>query len=126
MPGRYLHAELGGVAYLVDDPRRADQALRRYAPDVEAVAAHQVLLDERYLGAEPGGRRRGDQPGGARADDHQVVATRWRRVAVRFRMNVVQQRLVVGIEWRDQRRRSRLRFTHVAQCNHLVTHRSPP
>ncbi len=58
---RHVHAELARVPHLGGGARGADQGLRRHAADVEAVAAHQVALDQRDAGAEPGRAGRGHQ-----------------------------------------------------------------
>ena len=56
------------------EPRGAQQSLGRYAAEVQAIAAQEVLFHQRHLGAEGGGAGRGDQPGGACAEDDEVVA----------------------------------------------------
>ncbi len=77
--------------------------LRRHAADVEAVAAEQMALDQRDLGAEPGRADRAHQAGGAGADHHQVIAVLRRRVAPVRRMDVLDQPPVVLVERLDQR-----------------------
>jgi hypothetical protein len=101
--GWNMHAKLVGVPHLMRRTRRTDQSLRRHAPDVQAIAAHQMLLDERHLCPEAGRRRCSHQAGRAGADHHEVVAALRRWVGVRLRANVAEQRLVVGIQRRDQR-----------------------
>ena len=71
---RHPHAERGGRAHVAHHARGADDALGWHTPDVEAVAAQQVPLDQRHPRAKPGRPRRRDEAGGARADHHEVVA----------------------------------------------------
>ena len=66
--------KLAASATSRDDARGADDALRRHAADVQAVAAHQVAFDQRDPRAQPGGAGGGHQAGGAGADHDQVVA----------------------------------------------------
>jgi hypothetical protein len=63
-----------GVLRLVPGASGPDKGLRRDAADVEAVAAHQVPLDQRHPSPEPGGDGGAHQTRGARPNDHQVVA----------------------------------------------------
>ena len=83
-----------GIAHLGVQAGSADERFRRHAADIQAVAAEQLALDERDLGAQ---RRRGvrrDQSRRAAADDHQVVARRGLRIAPVARADVFQPRLV--------------------------------
>ena len=50
---RHLDAQFSGPANLAYGLGRADDALRRHAAGVEAVAAHEVLLHERDLAPSP-------------------------------------------------------------------------
>ena len=99
--GRHPHAELARPAHVGDGAGRPDQALRRHAADVEAIAAHQPALDERHARAEPGRARRRDQPRGARPDHDQVVAARGLGIRPVFRVDIGHERLVVGVPWLD-------------------------
>ena len=57
----------------------ADDALRRHASRVEAVAAQKVALDHRHPSAQHGRTRRADQTGRSSADDDVVVVRCGRR-----------------------------------------------
>ena len=70
---RLAHAERLRMRDLRQQPRRADQRLRRHAAGVQAVAAHAVLLDQRHLRLHCGTDVGGDQTGTAAADHQQVV-----------------------------------------------------
>lgn len=61
-------------------PRGRDDGFRGHAPDVQAVAPHEVPLDQRHPGPEPRGSGRGDQPRRARPYHDQVVAASGNRV----------------------------------------------
>ena len=52
--------------------RCADQRLRRHAADDEAVATHEVPLNEGHTGAQPCGDRGGDEAARPRAHDDQI------------------------------------------------------
>ncbi len=67
-------ADRGSCANVADRSRRPDHGLRGHAADVEAVAAHEIALDECHASAETGGARRRHQAGSAGADHDQVVA----------------------------------------------------
>jgi hypothetical protein len=62
---------------------RPYQCLRRHTAEVEAVAAHAVLLDQRYLGLHGRGDVGRDQPGRAGADDDEVAIEARRPLPVR-------------------------------------------
>ncbi len=83
-----------------------DHPFRWHAADVEAVAAHEVPLDQRHPGAQSGGSGGGDQARGARTDDDQMVAgSRWRGVAPVGRVNVGDQAGVVLVHGGDEFRK---------------------
>ena len=90
-------AEFVAACNLGPGARRPHEPLRRDAADVEAIASHQVALDQRHAGAEPGGPRRRDEPGRTGADDDDVVAPGRLGIAPRGRMNVGDERLVVRV-----------------------------
>ena len=94
---RERNAELGTAARLVRRARRANDAFRRHAADVQAIAAHEIALDERDLRAQTGGARGAHQTRGAAADDDQIVFSRRRRIDPARRMTVFDQLLVVRI-----------------------------
>ncbi len=97
-------AELGRVPRRRPDPRRPDESLRGDAADIEAVATHQVPLDQRHLGADSRGYRGGHETGRTGADHDEVVASVGRGIVPLGRMDVggeLPVELVVG----DQRDR---------------------
>ncbi len=61
-------------------PRGRDDGFRGHAPDVQAVAPHEVPLDQRHPGPETRGTGGGDQPRRARPDHDEVVAVPRTRV----------------------------------------------
>ena len=99
--GRHPHAELARPAHVGDGAARPDQALRRHAADIEAIAAHQPALDERHARAESGRARRRDQPRGPGPDHDQVVAGRGLGIRPVIRVHIGHERPVVGIPWLD-------------------------
>ena len=48
---------VAAVARVMRRARRADDALRRHAADVETIAAQEIALDQRDLGAQARRRR---------------------------------------------------------------------
>ena len=108
--GRHLDPERARVAHRGGRAGGAEERLRRHAPDVQTVAAHEVALDERDLGPEPGGAGRGDEAGRAGAEDHEVVTRRRFRVGPLGRMDARGEPLIVLVE-RLERGRAR-RFIH--------------
>ena len=66
-------AEIPGALDVRQQLRRSDQRLRWHAPEVEAVAAHPVLLDQRDLGLHRRSDVGGNQSGGAGTDDDQIA-----------------------------------------------------
>jgi hypothetical protein len=101
----YLHAEARGGANVEHGTAGADHGLRRHAADVEAVAAHQVTLDEGDLGPHPGGPGGTDQTGGPGTDDDQVVPALRLGVDPVGRVDVGDQLPVVLVVKGDFRRR---------------------
>ena len=99
---RCAPGESRGVVEVGVEPRGAQERLGGDAAKVEAIAAQEVLLHQRHLGAEGGGAGRGDQPGGAGAEDDEVVAGGGLRVRPVRRPHVRQQLGVGGIV-REQR-----------------------
>ena len=94
---RRVPGESRRVAEIGVEPRRAQERLGRYAAEVQAIAAEEVPFHQRHLGAEGGGAGRGDQPGGAGAEDDEVVAGGGLRVLPARRPRVGQQLGVVGV-----------------------------
>ena len=92
-----LHAEPLCLPELRHDARGPDHRLRGDAADVEAVTAQEVSLDQRHAGAEPRRAGRRHEPGRPGADDHQVVPPRGLRVAPAGRVDVLEQRPIVGV-----------------------------
>ena len=90
-------AGLISAAGVVRELRGPDHRLRGHAADVEAVAAHEMALHERDLGAEARGHQRRDQARGAGADHDEVVAAVGGRVLPVRRMHVRDERGVVGV-----------------------------
>ena len=73
--------EAGRGIGLVNGLDRADQRLRGHAADIDAGAADGAMTDEGDLRALVGGGDRGREPGGARADDSEIIMAvpfRWR------------------------------------------------
>src|SRR5260221_659813 len=73
----HLHVDrcqaiVAGVAHLMNELRRGDEGLGRYAAGPEAVAAEGLALDERRAPPEARTPRCRDQPPGAAPDDHDV------------------------------------------------------
>ena len=58
----------------------ADESLGGDTPGVKAIAPEKVALHEGDAGAKPRGPGRRDEPGGAAANHHEVVSTRWNRI----------------------------------------------
>src|SRR5207247_10165231 len=96
---RYADAEFPRVPHLGHYSSRPDNRLARHATDVETVAAHQLALDERDFGAEPGRAGRRHQAGRPGADHHQVVTLGGRRVHPIGRMNIGLEALIVAVPW---------------------------
>jgi len=71
--GDAAKAELLCPAGVADDAGRANEGLGRHAAGVEAVPAHAAALDEAHAGLDRRGDIGGDEPGRARADDHEVA-----------------------------------------------------
>jgi hypothetical protein len=94
---RHLHPERRRVTDLPDDVRRAEHRLRGYAACDEAVAAHEVPLDQRDPGAQARGAGGGDEPRRSRADHHEVVASRRLRVVPAGGVSVLDEGAVVGV-----------------------------
>ena len=86
-----------------DGARRADHGLGRHTADIEAVAAHQVTLDQGDFGPQAGRPGCADQSGRAGADDHQVVAGGRFGVFSFVWMNMGRQLLVVRVPWAHYR-----------------------
>src|SRR5207249_7798502 len=87
-------AERRRIADLRAGARSSDEGLRGDAPDVEAVAAQQVLLDQGDAGAQAsraGGRH---EAGRAGADHHQVVPAGRLWIDPVGRMHVMNERAV--------------------------------
>ena len=91
----------GALAGVGPGARGADHPLGGDAADVQAVAAHQVALDQGDLGAEPGGPLGRDQTGGAGADHHQVVARGGLGVDPGVRMDVGEELAVELVQRLD-------------------------
>ena len=89
------HAELTRLACVGSDLCAANESFRGDTTDIQTVAPHQVLFNERYL--RPDTRRAcgGDQPGRASADDHEVVAGRGSWVDPVRGMDACDERLIV-------------------------------
>jgi hypothetical protein len=94
--GEFQTEELA-LLRLVDATRRADDGLRGDAADVQAVAPHQVALDQGDPGAEAGGDQRRDQASGPRADHDQVIAALGHGVLPVRRVDIGNQGGVVGV-----------------------------
>ena len=71
--------ELARALDVRQELRGADQRLRRHAAEVQAVAAHLVLLDQRHLGLDRGADIGRHEPRGA-GPDHDQVAIELRRL----------------------------------------------
>ena len=99
--GRDIHAELTRLAHRSHGPGRADDGLGRHAPYVQAIAAHEMFLDERDLCAESGRARGADQSCRAAADHDQVVAWRGQGVLPVRRMDVRNELLIVRVPRED-------------------------
>jgi hypothetical protein len=95
-PG-HAHPELARTADLGNGPGAAEQGLGRHAAVVEAVAAHQVFLDQGHLRAQAGRPGGADQPGRPRPDHHEVVAAGRSRVDPVRRVDVGHQLPVVTV-----------------------------
>ena len=93
----HADAEVAGVAHVGRGARRAQQRLGRHAADVETVAAEALALDQCHPATEAGRAGGRDQPGGAGAEDHEVIAARGRRVDPVGRAHVREQRAVMHI-----------------------------
>ena len=91
------NAELSAVARVMGGARGADEALRRHAADVEAIAAEEIALDQRDLRAEPGGAGGADQARRAAADDNHIVFSRRRRIVPARRVAVLDEAPVMSI-----------------------------
>ena len=83
-------------------PGGPDNRLRRHAAVVEAVPAHHSTLDQSDPGAQTGGSGGRDQPRGAPADHHQVIALGRLRIAPLGRMHMAEESTVVLVERLDQ------------------------
>src|SRR5258706_12792934 len=82
--------------------RGADEGFGWDATDIEAIAAQQMLLDERDFGAQPGGPRGGDEPGCAGADDHEIITWCRRGIGPIRRVDLSDKFLVVAVPRRDK------------------------
>ena len=74
------NAEWDTVLCVIGRARRAEDAFRRHAADVETIAAQKITLDKRDFRAQTGSARRADQARGAAADHHQIVFFRRQRI----------------------------------------------
>ena len=90
-----------GVASGGDCGCRSDQGFRRHATAVEAVAPHELALDEGDLCPESSGTGRGNESGGSGADDDQVVAVCGNRVLPARWVDIAEKFLVVGIAGKE-------------------------
>src|SRR6185295_14030068 len=61
------------MAHLMREFRAFDQRLARHAAVVQAIPAHLVRFDQRYLGLDNGADIGGDQTGGTGPDHHQIA-----------------------------------------------------
>ena len=96
-----MDSKSSGVADIGAGAGGADEGFGGHATDVEAVSAHEVLLDQRDLGPKAGRARRGHQAGRPSPDDHQVVASRGLGVLPIGRVRIRKQPLVVLVEGLD-------------------------
>ena len=71
---------------------RSNHRLRRYATEIEAIAAHLVLFDQGHASLDGGGNIGGDQARRTGADDHQVGIETIRFAKTRQRLARRQQR----------------------------------
>ena len=92
-----IHAELTGFPNRSHRPRRTDDGLGRHAADVEAIAAHEMFLDERDLRTESHRTDGGNQSCCAAADDDKIVARRGRGIFPVRRMDVGDKFLIVRV-----------------------------
>ena len=90
-----LHAVLRGVTHVGKCRRGANDALAGHAAVVQAVAAHEVSLDERYPCAKPRGADGRYQARRARAQHNQIVGVVRRRIFVVGWVRVCQQVQIV-------------------------------
>src|SRR5207244_13518512 len=94
-PGRDEHAEFVRTAHVRPRTRRPNDPFRRHAADVEAIASHQVFLDQGHFSATRRRDHRRDQAGRAGPDHHDVVrAGRIRVHPVRW-AHIADQLLIV-------------------------------
>ena len=115
----HTDAELARVPNRPISPRGCDQRFGGDAPDVEAIAAQQVFLDQRHLRPEPGRPDRGDEPSRSRAHHKQVVPPGGFGIAPSFRPDMTQPALVVLIPGMNGRQIRRCRF----RCHLALQHR---
>jgi hypothetical protein len=71
----YPNPKVSGTAYFRRDAGGTNQGLRWHAPDIEAVSAHEVSLDEGYFPAQSRCARRRDQTRCSPTDDDHIVAS---------------------------------------------------
>jgi hypothetical protein len=95
--GGDAHPEVFCEAQVSGHAGGADQGLRRHAPDVQAIAAHQVALDDRDTRAQTCGTGGRHQARGSRAEHDQVIARCGYRVLPGLGVHIRDQRAVVRI-----------------------------
>jgi len=88
---------------LVCEMRAANHRLRGHTADVQAIAAHQVTLDEGDLGAQTRGDEGRDQPACARSEHDEVVAAIRDGVGPISRVDVADESLVELVPGLDLR-----------------------
>jgi hypothetical protein len=98
---RHDDAELSRVAHLCGRPRCPQECLRRHTANVEAVAAHQLALDQRHFCAKTRRACCGDQTGRAGAENNEVVSGRRFGIDPIRRMHVSDEPRIVGIMRQD-------------------------
>lgn len=87
-------------------PPGMQEALGGHAPDVQAIASHEMPLDDGNPGPQPGCAHRRDQARCSGPDDHQIIAPRGRGIHPVRRMHIIDERAVVRVigkhSWRGR------------------------
>ena len=97
VPGGTFTPNSPGIAHGGCGAGGADDGFRGDTTDIEAIAAHEVALDQRDLRAETGCRCGGNESGGACTDDDEVVFAGGRGIDPIGGMDVGDELLVVRV-----------------------------
>jgi hypothetical protein len=92
----------GSCSGFMPGPCCTDHCLRGHTAMVEAVATHETSLDQGHTSAESGRSRSRDESGGASSENDQVIPLPGLGVDPLWWVDIVEQSLVVAVEWLHQ------------------------